>query len=251
MKKIIIITLSVALVIGVALFVLQRPAINLNGETEPDNTNQEANSQTQFSEYSDAGLEFKFSYREEPDGYIVFEDNEIIHPEFMNGVRLVNRADQAELEASVDAREGPPAMHVLVYDNPENLHAPVWAMRNSQETNYGLMIGDESEAVVGGANAIQYTVDGLYPINTYVVASGGYIYVLMGAYLEKGDQIYQDFEALVDSFTFIPSTGTSDFIDLTTACNQALTYMTFPSGEEADKFLAECLAGEHPEVLTR
>lgn len=34
-------------------------------------------------------------------------------------------------------------------------------------------------------------------------------------------------------------------------CNSALTYMTFPDGESATKFVEECKNGQHPEVIER
>jgi hypothetical protein len=40
-------------------------------------------------------------------------------------------------------------------------------------------------------------------------------------------------------------------IDVKVACESALTYTTFASGEEADVFMAECMAGAHPEVIER
>lgn len=146
---------------------------------------------------------YQFEYPKGPDGYIVLDDEEELGEAYLSGVVLFNRGEYEEFTQSTDAREGPPAMHVRVYENTDNLSAPVWTMQNTLASNYELMIGDEEEAVVGGANATHYTVDGLYPINTYIVAHGGYIYVLMGAYLADTDAIYTDFEALVDSLTFI------------------------------------------------
>ncbi len=40
-------------------------------------------------------------------------------------------------------------------------------------------------------------------------------------------------------------------INIDVVCEAALTYMTFPDGESADAFVAECKAGEHPEVIER
>lgn len=38
-------------------------------------------------------------------------------------------------------------------------------------------------------------------------------------------------------------------IDINTVCEGALAYMTFPSGAEAEAWVAECKRGEHPEVI--
>ncbi len=38
-------------------------------------------------------------------------------------------------------------------------------------------------------------------------------------------------------------------LNINVVCENALTYMTFPNGGEADKFVAECKEGKHPEVI--
>jgi len=40
-------------------------------------------------------------------------------------------------------------------------------------------------------------------------------------------------------------------LDINVVCEGALAYMTFPDGESAEQFVAECKAGEHPEVIER
>jgi hypothetical protein len=49
------------------------------------------------------------------------------------------------------------------------------------------------------------------------------------------------------------STDTSDTakLDINVICEGALSYMTFPDGASAERFVAECKAGEHPEVIDR
>lgn len=38
-------------------------------------------------------------------------------------------------------------------------------------------------------------------------------------------------------------------LDINAVCDGALTYMTFPDGKSAEKFVAECKDGKHPEVI--
>ena len=202
---------------------------------------------------SDHTYGFEFSYLKGPDGYITIEDNESSDEDFVTGLTLFNKKEYEELQNSTDAREGPPAMHVRVYKNPEQVDAPVWSMRHPSESNRELAIGEAEEAVVGGANAEHYVVDGLYPTDTYVVAHDNHIYVLMGAYLERGDDKHQAFVDLVTSFTFPapqPAGGAAK-INPQVACESALAYMTFPSSIEADDFVASCIAGNHPEVIEK
>lgn len=40
-------------------------------------------------------------------------------------------------------------------------------------------------------------------------------------------------------------------INIAAVCEGALAYMTFPDGESANAFVAECIQGEHPEVIER
>jgi hypothetical protein len=47
----------------------------------------------------------------------------------------------------------------------------------------------------------------------------------------------------------LPSTGK---LNIVTICQDALSYMTFPAGtNDADKFVADCKAGKHPEVIEK
>lgn len=200
----------------------------------------------------DAAFEFQFEYRKGPNGYITLEDSESTDADYVTGITLFNKAEYDELQESTEPREGPPAMHVRVYTNSENLDAAVWADEKQRESNIQLATGEPQEAIVGGANAVFYTVDGLYVTDTYVVTSGDHVYVIAGSYFEKDDTKYIDFHALVDSFTFIPKDGAmQQKIDPAVACQSALAYMTFPSSTEADAFVEACIRGEHPEVIDR
>lgn len=40
-------------------------------------------------------------------------------------------------------------------------------------------------------------------------------------------------------------------ININAVCEGALAYMSFPDGATAEKFVAECKAGEHPEVIEK
>lgn len=202
----------------------------------------------------DTTFGYEFSYRKGPDGYITLEDNESIHPDFVTGVRLFNSTEYNELISSNDVREGLPAMRLRMYENPKKLFASVWVEENQSEVNYQLKQGEESEAVVGGANAVHYKADGLFTTDVYVIAYDSRIYVLMGDYLDTDSIIYQDFNDLVNSFTFIQTptqVGGSAKINPQIVCENALAYMSFPTGAEADKFVSDCIDGKHPEVMER
>jgi hypothetical protein len=197
---------------------------------------------------------YEFMYRKGPNGYITLEDATTGHEDYVTGVLLYDTREYESFLASEDVREGPPAIRVRVYQNPEMLSAPVWAMRNKQEVNYQLMIGQESEAVVGGANATHFVTDGLFTTEVYVVAHGAHVYVLMGDYADVESVIHDDFNELVTSFTFVPNAeqlGTGAKIDPQVACESALMYMSFMSGADAEEFVADCVEGKYPEVIER
>lgn len=46
-----------------------------------------------------------------------------------------------------------------------------------------------------------------------------------------------------------PNTNTQAKIDINVVCDGALAYMTFPSGAEAEAWIAACKRGEHPEAI--
>ncbi len=46
-------------------------------------------------------------------------------------------------------------------------------------------------------------------------------------------------------------TSSQGKLNINVVCEGALAYMTFPDGETAEKFVAECKEGKHPEVLDR
>ena len=202
---------------------------------------------------SDSVFGYEFSYRKGPDGYVTLEDSGNTHRDFVTGMMLINKSEYEEFTQSTDAREGPPAMRLRIYQNSDKLHAPVWVARNQAEVNYHLMMGAEEEVVVGGANAVHILTDGLFSTDVYVVAHGQHIYVLMGDFFDSASDVRRDFLALVDSFTFIPkqSQEVQGKINPRAACESALAYMTFESGGAADVFVEECVEGKHPEVIER
>lgn len=47
----------------------------------------------------------------------------------------------------------------------------------------------------------------------------------------------------------LSSASTTTKLDINVICQEALAYMTFPDAKSADKFVAECKEGKHPEVI--
>ncbi len=152
---------------------------------------------------SDVGM--VFAYRKGPRGYRDMTPATTLsnHEHFVRGLVLVYE-DDAEVANRGGAQEGPPAITVRSYRNPERLSAALWAAQHSAESNSNLVLGSATEAVVGGANAVTYRADGLYPSVVYVVAHGSYVHVFSAAYLDESAPQPGDLEAILTTVTFFP-----------------------------------------------
>jgi len=204
----------------------------------------------------DESVGLAFSYTEGEDGYVLtsHSKDEYAPEAFVKLYTLIQKEDYDFMKTQTEATEGPASLGIAIFTNTEGLSANMWVDGNPSLSNTGLLVGDiERDAVVGGEDAVRYMIDGLYMTQMAVVAHGGYVYVVSGAFIDKDSRIYRDFETLLDSVEFIPteSVDTAQKIDPQVACENALIYMTFESGEAADLFVAECVAGEHLEVIER
>lgn len=158
------------------------------------------------SAFVDEQVGYQFNYHKGPDGYVVVPvEQSPSSAAYVAGVTVYPRTAYEEFMRSDDAREGPLAVSVMVYTNTENESAAVWALRHPQESNSELAQDEVREAVVGGANAVAYRIDGLYPADTYVVAHGGYVYVFSGMYDSADAPIRTEFQFILDTIAFIPT----------------------------------------------
>lgn len=215
-----------------------------------------------YDAFTDNTTGVTFEYKTAPEEYVVdnmteFIGNEVPGVTVIKAFRVMNAREKYELENSEVGREGPPTINLLVFENTNRQSASRWVDSVPQYSNIDLVIGEvDRDAVVGGANAVRYRTDGLYLSENVVVTHGGLIYHFTGSFLEEDSTIHNDFKRLVDSVVFIPVdsmpvTSPSPKIDPQVACEGALTYMSFTSGDEADAFVEACVNGEHPEVIER
>jgi membrane protease YdiL (CAAX protease family) len=75
-------------------------------------------------------------------------------------------------------------------------------------------------------------------------------------FFAKTVAIFAGFVVIFTILIFLTSNHTYPLIqnqnqklNINVVCENALSYMSFPNAEAADKFVAECKAGEHPEVI--
>jgi hypothetical protein len=202
--------------------------------------------------YSESSVGLEFDYEVGQNGYVLMEAGEE-DPNIIKNITLMRVADSESMSSDPDfVGEGPAAISINVFENTAKQFPLSWAMENNAYSNYNLKTEENLEMVVGGANAISYLADGLYPSQNVVVAHGSYMYVFTGQYMEVGNKMHKDFSNLINSIKFIPAPNQmAGKINIDEVCEGALSYMTFSSGEEADKFVAECKEGEHPEVIER
>lgn len=160
-----------------------------------------------YKTFSSNELGFEFEYRTDPEGYILTSrdpSREEAKANLLKTFVLMLKTDQQNMETTPVPSEGPATITIHVVKNTKKLWPAVWASENVQLTNINLELGDITETVIGGANAIRYSADGLYRSDNAVVAHGENIYVISSGYIDENANTYKDFDPLLASIKFIP-----------------------------------------------
>lgn len=207
----------------------------------------------EMSEYRNDAYGLTFSYQTGSAGYVLEERTPGSNTTpLLTTITLTTQGDHERMQMSPPiGGEGPAVIAINVFANNDRQFPLAWAMEYPEYSSYNLKTSPDEEIVVGGANALAYTADGLYPARQVIAAHGSYIYVLTGQYLDPESALRADFDNLVASVQFIPKTMPTGKIDITVACESALAYTTFTDGEAAAAFVTACINGEHPEVIER
>ena len=143
-----------------------------------------------------------FSYRTSPDGYVLINDHQNWPENLTSSISLFSKRDYVWFSKPGFVGEGPPSITITVFKNPERLSAPLWVDTNSIASNIELIDIPPVPAKVGGVDGIYYLVLGLYLFDTYVFAYDDEIYLLSGAYHEKGDEYYQNISDMISTVVF-------------------------------------------------
>jgi hypothetical protein len=153
----------------------------------------------------DERIGVRLSYRTEPHGYLARALAPTANDDanFIKGYSFTLK-DDIDTVRGQEPTEGPATIDIRTYKNPDRLAPSVWASANPMLSNVALARSDSEEVVVGGANGVRYLVDGLYLIDTVVVAHANMIYVITGAYMDEFDATFVDFDPLLSSIEFIP-----------------------------------------------
>lgn len=194
MKKLIIFIVAVAIVVS-AYFVFTVKKTTTDGLTK----------------YSSTELGVEFSYPSGPKGYVLEEKTPTndSNKEFVRSLILWRSEDKAKIAQKKIpvGGEGPATINVLVFKNSKKQLPTAWAIENALYSSINLRTADPVEDVVGGANAIHYIADGLYPSDNFIVAYGENMYVFTGQYQNPESPLKKDFLPMVVSVRFIPQVG--------------------------------------------
>jgi hypothetical protein len=155
--------------------------------------------------YHNTVLGISFQYPEGEYGYTLTEVKTLSD----NAELVKSLAFMTSREADVASGtplEVPPIISVNMFKNPKNKDLAVWAGENKTFSNFGMKTDVPAEFMISGAKAIRYTSDGLYQSDNVIIANGGYIYVVTGAYADELSQTHKDFLGLIGSIEFATST---------------------------------------------
>lgn len=174
----------------------------------PISTNQQNATSTpqELSSYASDHLGISFKY---PPNYIMTTRHEGNAERQWHALVLMDAIAAANIP---EGGEGPTAITIQDIPNPEGYDLDTW-VRGDARSNFKLSSGGPGalgSRTVEGLPALMYQHSGLYENDAVVVAANGKIYLLSVSRLTRDDQIRKDFEALLDTVSFVPVTDTTE-----------------------------------------
>lgn len=181
-KKTLIIGIVVVVAIGIIIFAM-RGGDSTEAPGRPDGA------------YQDEQTGFSFDYPT-GDKYVVQEPpiDASTQGDLMKAVILIPSEDFAALQETDEGREGPPTINVLVFRNTAGLSPTEWFEASGVDAQNTRTIGDRE--------AIVFNSDGLYASRNAVVGAYGLLYFISGSYIAEDSDIYNDFDMVLDTFSF-------------------------------------------------
>jgi hypothetical protein len=152
-----------------------------------------------YQRYRNSDLGLSFAYKISPDGYTLIEENvsNVSDSSLEKYFTLFNTKQYQEFKSAKEAHDGPPVISVMIFKNPENMHADVWLKEHAFVANY--REGSRLDKIdLGGSSGVTYHADGLYQNEVIVLENNYKIYLFSGAYNAPSDQIFGDFYHLMD-----------------------------------------------------
>lgn len=142
---------------------------------------------------------YSFVYHDDEYVRVPVIESDVPGNTFASGYMIFDRVEYEAFLNSTEPREGPPAISVMVYNNPNGYTSEEWVMRETLLSNYqqGQVL---NSITVDGVEGVRYVTDGLYMSNNVVFESDGRIYVISGSYIETNSAIVDEFNFIVENF---------------------------------------------------
>lgn len=141
-----------------------------------------------------------FTYHSENYTLVDIEKDQVPHDTFVYGYTIFDAKEYEALQNSTEPREGPPAISILVFSNPNNYDARQWVIEESFIANYqeGVAIED---VTVNGYAGVEYIADGLYASKVTVIAGPEYVYFVSAGFISADDALLVEYEHILSSIT--------------------------------------------------
>ena len=192
MKKILVVSLIISAIVSAFYWYFSNDLKQVS--PEPESTFETLESTT-ISHLS-------FSYRKSPNGYLLINDYQKWPEDIISSISLFSKRDYEWFSKPGFLGEGPPYFTISVFKNPDRMAAQAWSETNPAASNIELIDSPAVSTEVGGVEGIYYFAFGLYLFDTYVFAYGDEIYLLSGAYYEKGDEYHQNISDVMSTVVF-------------------------------------------------
>ncbi len=188
MKRIVVILLVIALVAGTAYYAFSRYLVS-----RLDGTGGVVAPQEHLQQYSsEDGYSFMY-----PDTYEL-SSRTVGNDERQWDVLVLLPKGYVPPQAS----EGPPAITLSVFPNPESMGLEAW-VKGDARSNYKLSgDGAMTAGQIDGAEAIFYTHSGLYEFDAAAVAHGGKVFLFEVSWDSQDNPIRSDFQNLLKTVQF-------------------------------------------------
>lgn len=149
--------------------------------------------------YVSAGYGFSFMY---PEGYFVDEGRSETFAHDWVSLIEDTEFNRRLVAGEVPATEGPVSIRVDIFLGAVAEGGLESWVRESRYSNFPLATTELSPVTVAGASGFAYSHDGLYMNDAVVLGSGGTVYMLSVSYTSPDDEIRDDFQAVIDTFSF-------------------------------------------------
>jgi hypothetical protein len=204
-KTVTMVILLVVILLSLGLYVINTlPSKDTEADAGAGIENSSGDSPaSDIQKYLDPEIGLSFTYAGGHAGYVL-DSLQGSGTDHIKTLRLVTIEDSALMNDG-GAHDGPPAILIQAFLRESQDGPEAWAREHAAASNLNLIIGEVGKTQIGGADAIRYTIDGLYPTDTVVVLNGKFAYVISGSYLDADSPTKRDFDPLLKSVAFIPS----------------------------------------------